>query len=211
MMRSLVPNVGDDGIRVGLTHRKRAITRLPMKPAELLAFGFYPLRRTGFYRFDDFGKRLCPGEPTEDVDMIAHSTDLDRGATNIVEDSRKAGMNFCEHIALQPVLAILRAEDQMGEKTGERLRHGCKIGDRSLSGRSNLKTIPQAAGLTSIHIRSAASEVAQKAEILQPSPKGCETYGRRMRAEGPRSSSLRGFAIEFNPSRTFSPPLWVVT
>ena len=71
-----------------------------MKPAEFLAFGFYPLGGTGFYCFDDLGNRLCPGKPTKDVDMIAHATDLDRGATDIVEDSRKIGMNFCEHIAL---------------------------------------------------------------------------------------------------------------
>jgi len=33
------------------------------------------------------------------VNMIAYTTDLDGRASDIVEDSRKIRMKFCEHIA----------------------------------------------------------------------------------------------------------------
>ena len=50
--------------------------------------------------------------------MIADAANLNRRATNIVEDTRKIGMNLCGNISFQPMLAILRAEDQMGEEAG---------------------------------------------------------------------------------------------
>ena len=47
--------------------------------------------------------------------MIADASNLDRGATDSVVDTRKIGMTLCGH-TFQPGLAILRAEDQMGEE-----------------------------------------------------------------------------------------------
>ena len=48
-----------------------------MEPGEFVAFGFYPFRRAGFHGFNDFGDRLGPGKPTEDVDMIADAANLE--------------------------------------------------------------------------------------------------------------------------------------
>jgi len=46
------------------------------------------------------------------------AADLKREATDVVEDASKIGMNLCGNISFQPLLAILRAEDQMGEEAG---------------------------------------------------------------------------------------------
>ncbi|MEI8313348.1 MAG: hypothetical protein WCH98_21575, partial [Verrucomicrobiota bacterium] len=79
--------------------------------------------------------------------MVTDTADLNRRATDIVEDACKIGMNLCGHISFQPMLPILRTEDQMGEKTGERLWHGCGLRDRSLSGRGLSAIVTQAVGL----------------------------------------------------------------
>jgi len=42
MMFVLIPNIGDDRIRPGLTNRKRTVSGLPMKIGVLYAFPFYP-------------------------------------------------------------------------------------------------------------------------------------------------------------------------
>ena len=87
------------------------------------------------------------GSECRNVDMITDATNLNRGATDIVENPRKIGMNLGGYIPIQPMLAVLRAEDRMGGKTGERLRHECGLLDRSLSGRRAFGIITQAVGL----------------------------------------------------------------
>src|SRR5690349_1488354 len=94
-----------------------------MKIPKYRALGFDPFGRTDFQVLNYFGNGACARETKEEMNMIFHSSHLQRWTFDLVQNCGEIGMQFGLNGRGKKAFTVLGAEHEMDQDTGQRLGH----------------------------------------------------------------------------------------
>ena len=124
MMLFLRRDIRADLLDIRLAYGERAVSTLPVEVAERRPLFLHPLRGTLLCLLHKPGDGDGAGKVAEDVDVIFHAADEDGLAPDVLQDARHVGMQpRTQFRVFEKGHAVLRAEDDMQDNAGKRLRH----------------------------------------------------------------------------------------
>ncbi len=123
VMLGLVTNVFPRRLDVHWAHAEPAVAGLPREIGIPRVLFFDPTRPRTLELFDNLRRRVVLGLCEQDVDVVAHGTDLDERRAVIPQNAGDVGMEFAALLIAQELAAVLRAEYEMDDDVGNGLGH----------------------------------------------------------------------------------------
>lgn len=147
VMKGLAIDVLHQCRAIAQTNRERGIPTLPTESRKLRSPGLDPLRRGHLQPFHQLRNRLRAAQIERNVNMIRSTAYTNANVVRAVQDGSHIGMHFVTNRIVQRRSSILRAEDEMHQHVGERLRHGGEynagLQPAAVSNRSDLGRCPR--------------------------------------------------------------------
>ena len=122
-MLRLVQNVLSNRILPGPAHAEGAVARLPREGPELRPFFMCPARRVGLGQPGDVRHGVSRGHSNQEMDMIGHTVDTERGTAKFAEDATEIGVQIGLNLLRNQRRPVTGAEDKMDQDIRRRMAH----------------------------------------------------------------------------------------
>ena len=116
--------------QTGMAHAERTVTDLPCKCFLIWKFFMYPARRIGFQFAHQIRQRVFGRERGENVEVVRRAIDDDRLAVVGADDAAEIGKEARFQIRVEHWSPVFRAENNVRQQMGERVRHKSKLRNR---------------------------------------------------------------------------------
>jgi hypothetical protein len=123
MVRRLRIDVPDQRQSIAWPDRKRRIPALPSELRKLRSPGLDPLRRRNLQPLHHLRDRICARDKQRNVNMIGNSAHPYANILRPIQHRSKIQMHLATNRITEQRPALFRAEDQMHQHVGDRLRH----------------------------------------------------------------------------------------
>ena len=123
-------DVSANGRHTVMANREYAIPRLPRKTGHFSKSVMNPSRRRGFCCPDEIGKCGVSANTSQQMNVIGHTADDQRFATNLTERATEVLIDSRGDIRFQKGLSVFRGKDEMEMNSCKRLWHGTPMWNR---------------------------------------------------------------------------------